>query len=134
MNAVLLQSRNNGCIPAWLITTDSFDTVAAKEHSQFEQLSVQLRQLEVRFKGWLGSLASRLPALIEQSPLLKQHQFFLEFTATQSRFLMSEAEESLAAELTLDGGSAFGRLQGTVTSQLTVPWKKLAKSSKCRSP
>jgi hypothetical protein len=36
---------------------------------------------------------------------------------------MSEAEEVLAAELTLSGGSAFGKLQGTLTSQMTVDFE-----------
>jgi pepF/M3 family oligoendopeptidase len=33
---------------------------------------------------------------------------------------MGPAEESLAAELTLSGGNAWGKLQGTITSQLTA--------------
>ena len=36
---------------------------------------------------------------------------------------MSEDEEGLAAELTLSGGNAFGKLQGTVTSQMTVDFE-----------
>ena len=34
---------------------------------------------------------------------------------------MSPAEEALAAELNLTGGSAWGKLHGNVTSQLLVP-------------
>ena len=36
---------------------------------------------------------------------------------------MSEELEQLASELCLDGGAAFGKLQGNVTSQLTVPFE-----------
>jgi pepF/M3 family oligoendopeptidase len=37
--------------------------------------------------------------------------------------MMSEAEEVLAAEMTLSGGNAFDKLQGTVTSQLSVDFE-----------
>lgn len=53
----------------------------------------------------------------------KAHEFTLLEAAEQSKYLMSEAEETLAAELTLSGGSAFGKLQGTLTSQMTVDFE-----------
>ena len=34
--------------------------------------------------------------------------------------MMSPREEALASELTLSGGNAWGKLQGTITSQLTA--------------
>jgi len=46
----------------------------------------------------------------------------------QSRFLMSEAEESLAADLALSGISAWSRLQGTVTSQVKVEFARDGKT------
>ena len=36
---------------------------------------------------------------------------------------MSEPEEMLAAELTLSGGNAWGKLQGTVTSQINLDFE-----------
>ena len=47
---------------------------------------------------------------------------------------MSEAEEVLAAELTLSGGNAFGKLQGTVTSQLSVDFELDGKTEKLPMP
>lgn len=37
--------------------------------------------------------------------------------------MMSEAEEGLAAELLVSGAGAWGKLQGTVTSQMSVPFE-----------
>jgi pepF/M3 family oligoendopeptidase len=51
------------------------------------------------------------------------HAFMLKEAAAQSRYLMSDTEEGLAAELTLSGGNAFEKLQGTVTSQLSVDFE-----------
>jgi pepF/M3 family oligoendopeptidase len=48
--------------------------------------------------------------------------------------MMSEAEEALAAELTLSGGNAFGKLQGTLTSQLSVDFELDGKTCKLPMP
>jgi pepF/M3 family oligoendopeptidase len=53
----------------------------------------------------------------------REHEFILRESAEQSRYLMSEEEEALAAEMSLSGGNAFEKLQGTVTSQLSVDFE-----------
>ncbi len=45
------------------------------------------------------------------------------FVTVQSRYMMSESEESLAAELDLSGSNAWSKLQGTVSSQVTVEFE-----------
>jgi pepF/M3 family oligoendopeptidase len=54
--------------------------------------------------------------------------------AEQSKYLMSEAEEAIAAELTLSGGNAFEKLQGTVTSQLSVDFELDGQTQKLPMP
>ncbi|MDW8396479.1 MAG: M3 family oligoendopeptidase [Anaerolineae bacterium] len=102
------------------VSTDSFNTLARRKLSALEQLGVRLQQLEVRLSGWLGGLTERLPGVASGEGTVGAHRFYLLERAEQSRYLMSEAEESLAAELNLSGGEAWSKLQGTVTSQLTV--------------
>lgn len=119
-NELLMRAETLGAFLHALITTNSYNAAAAKENSALELLGTRRQQLEVRLKGWLGSLAAMIPQLIESTPLLAEHRFYLAFTAEQSKYLMSEPLEALAAELALDAGTAWGRLQGTVTSQLTV--------------
>jgi len=53
-------------------------------------------------------------------PALEAHRYFLEESARQSRYLMSEAEEMLAAELSLSGSTAWSKLQGMLTSQAST--------------
>jgi oligoendopeptidase F len=69
-----------------------------------------------------------------RNPSAKAHEFALNEAAEQSKYLMSEAEEILAAELTLSGGNAFGKLQGTVTSQLSVDFELDGKVQKMPMP
>ena len=68
------------------------------------------------------------------SDATQAHAFMLKEAAEQSKFLMSEPEEALAAELSLSGGNAWGKLQGTVTSQLAVDFELEGESQKLPMP
>ncbi len=106
------------------LTTNSYDAAAQRAVSQLEQLEARRRTLSVRLAGFVGALHERLDALFAANPYLAEHAFFLRETAEQSRFLMPEELEALAAELCVDGGAAFGKLQGNITSQLRVPLQR----------
>jgi len=99
-------------------TTDSYNTEAKRLMSQIDEIEVKLDQAEVTIKGWIGALSDSLNEVINSNPTTQEHAFYLEETAEQSRYLMSDPEESLAAELSLSGIRAWNKLQGTITSQL----------------
>lgn len=116
-----------GTLSAYLysfITTDSRNKEAMRTFSEFQQMSVQGSILQTKFTAWAGTLGK--PAIKKATKThasAKAHEFILLESAEQAKYLMSEAEEVLAAELTLSGGSAFGKLQGTLTSQMTVDFE-----------
>ncbi|HVX64175.1 MAG TPA: M3 family oligoendopeptidase [Pirellulales bacterium] len=110
------------------VSTDSYNALAAREASKLELVETRRKQLHVRLQGWLGALESLLPELIAGHDTLERHAFFLHDAARQSRYLMSEEQEALAAELCLDAGSAFGKLQGNATSQLKVAFEREGQS------
>lgn len=106
------------------ITTDSRNKDAMRIFSEFQQMSVQASVLQTQFTAWAGTLGK--PAIkkaVKTNASAKAHEFILLESAEQAKYLMSQAEEILAAELTLSGGSAFGKLQGTLTSQMTVDFE-----------
>jgi pepF/M3 family oligoendopeptidase len=105
------------------VSTDSRDKLAMKKLSEFEQVGVRMQNLNTRFLAWAGKLAPVLDQVIAANPTAGGHAFMLKTAAEQSRYMMSETEESLAAELSLSGSNAWGKLQGTVTSQLTVDFE-----------
>src|SRR3989304_102812 len=94
-----------------------------KTLSEFEQASLPMHKLNVQFKAWLGEIAPALDESLKHNPSARAHAFMLKEAAEQSRYLMSEAEEGLASELNLSGGNAWGKLQGTITSQLSVDFE-----------
>lgn len=116
------------------VTTDSFNQTARRMLSEIEPMGVRLHQIDVRLSGWVGTIADALPRITAQPGPAQAHAFYLRETAEQSRYLMSEAEESLAAELSLSGANAWSKLQGTITSQLTVDFARDGKVEKLPMP
>jgi pepF/M3 family oligoendopeptidase len=109
------------------VATDSYNTTARRLASELEPLLVRLENQTVQFHGWLGAVFGQegaLQALLQQSGLAREHAFYLQEAAEQSRYLMSDAEESLSAELSMSGALAWQKLQGVVTSQLRVPFER----------
>jgi len=106
-----------------LTSTNSFDKAAEQLQSQFQIGMLPFHNVFMRIKSWLGKLADQLPAALAIPGVAHEHAFILLEEAHQSQFLMSEPEEELAIELSLSGGSAWGDLQGTLTSQKQVEFE-----------
>ena len=117
------------------VSTDSRNKTAMRTLSEFEQMSVQASILNTKFQAWIGKLGkAALKKAIKTNTSTKLHEFALIDTAEQSVYMMSEAEENLATELSLSGGNAFGKLQGTVTSQLSVDFELNGEMKKLPMP
>ena len=100
------------------ITTDARDDKAAALYSELQPALARLRTLSTRLAAWVGALGAE--ALIEASTEAADHAWPLRKAAVAAAHQMGEAEEDLAAELNLTGGSAWNRLHGDVTSRLTA--------------
>ena len=120
MNSIARSYSTINAYVASFVTTDSFNARAKRLESELEVVGVRLQKQEVRFRGWVGVIQNLLPGLLETPGASRDHGFYLRETAEQSRYLMSEPEEALAAELELSGSNAWSKLHGTICSQLTV--------------
>ncbi len=119
-NAILLVAGTLRAYVESFVSTNSYDQEALKKQSELEQVLVDVDKLEVQTRAWIGKVSRRLPEFVSLNSATRAHEFYLNEAARQSKFLMSEPEEMLAAELTLSGGNAWGKLQGTITSQLSL--------------
>lgn len=104
------------------VATDSRNALAQAKMSELRRHFVALSQLSTRFTAWVGTLD--VEALIEKSPLAADHAHFLRKSALSARHLMPPGEEALAAELAQAGSSAWAKLHGDLTSQITVALAK----------
>lgn len=135
-DCALLEDRISAYLYSF-VSTDSFNQDAKKELSKHEIVAVRLTRAYIYFQSWLRSALEneeQIADLIDTQPNLKEHKFFLEETYRQSQYRMSQAEETLASELSLSGGGAWQKLHGTVTSQLSVPFKREGKVEEVPMP
>lgn len=100
------------------VSTDSRDQQAQSAYSETRQLDATLRPLTARLADWVAALG--VDELAATSPTVHEHLGPLRRLAARAEHQMTEAEEHLAAELSITGASAWGRLHADVTSQLTA--------------
>ncbi len=100
------------------VTTNTQNTLAQAKLSELEQSGVVLAKLGTRFTAWIGSMD--VEQLIEQSPVARDFAFMLQRSKIKATHLMTPPEETLAAELSVTGSSAWSKLHSNVTSQIVV--------------
>ncbi len=128
MNAYLLLAGTLQSFVYAFVSTNSYNSLAAKELSKLELLAARGQKLSTRLQAWIGDTASRWRPLLDANQELALHAFYLRDAAHRSQYLMSQELEDLAADLVLDSGVALGKLQGNVTSQLKVVWQRDGRS------
>lgn len=100
------------------VATDTRHELAQAKLSELETADARVRPLLARLADWVAALGPE--ALAAHDPVVADHVGPLLRLAERSAHQMSEAEEHLYAELATTGSSAWARLHGEVTSQLTA--------------
>ena len=99
------------------------DARTVSELSSIEKDGLPLKDAQVRFRNAIRPLRRKLGKLAESSKAIDRFRFFLEEEAELANMQMPVAEENLAADLQRPGADAWGRLQGTISSNLSWPWE-----------
>ncbi|MCX7921984.1 MAG: M3 family oligoendopeptidase [Clostridia bacterium] len=89
---------------------------------KLEHSIIELTGPQVVFQKWVSSLEN-LDEVIGESELLEEHRFFIEEVYANSRYMLSEKEEILAAKMKNTGSGAWSKLQELLTSTLLVDIK-----------
>ncbi|MDQ4099959.1 MAG: M3 family metallopeptidase, partial [Chloroflexota bacterium] len=97
---------------------DSRHDQAQARQSELRRLRSRLSKVMTRYTAWVGSL--NVDELIARSEVARDHQYAVRRAVHEAAHLMPQSEEDLAAELTLSGGSAWGKLHDDLTSQIVV--------------
>ncbi|AEB12679.1 M3 family oligoendopeptidase [Marinithermus hydrothermalis] len=95
------------------VATDAEDRAAQAKLSELERLVLDFRKLRPRLVAWLAALDAEA---VEAGP----YRLLLEEARLEAQHLMSEPEETLAAELSLTGRTAWAKLHGNASSLITV--------------
>ena len=101
------------------------NTVEAKNEESLQYLdklsvkSTLLTKPNVQFKKFVKNI-DNLDELINSSPLLKEHEFFLNQVKKESKYMLSEKEEVLISKMSNTGSRAWSSLQNMLASTLLV--------------
>lgn len=106
-----------------LYSTDTANEEYIRQLNTLEAEENRIKEAGVIFRTALGKAPDKQKWL-NKSAATARYRFFLAEENSQAEHQMSQAEENLAAELSLHGGSAWGRLQETLSSQHLIDWKK----------
>jgi oligoendopeptidase F len=101
-----------------VVAADSRDASAQAALGEARRIDAVLRPLTARLADWVAALG--VHPLAEVSAEVADHRGPLTRLAARAEHQMAEAEEHLAAELSVTGSGAWARLHNDVTSQLTV--------------
>lgn len=101
------------------MAVDARNEVARENFSRIAMKLTELTRPEVLFQKFiLGE--DKFDQYIEESPLLKEHEFYLQEAKKNAGFMLSEGEEILISKLSSTGSKAWTNLQNIITSTLLV--------------
>ncbi len=103
-------------------STDTKDQKTMNQLNQLEEITLPLKNAMVEFNNRLAE-SGTCKEDWNRSENLKGFIFFLNESLKDQKFQMTPEEENLAADLSRSGGSAWGRLQETLSSTLKTEWK-----------
>ncbi|MCS7058907.1 MAG: M3 family oligoendopeptidase [Meiothermus sp.] len=95
------------------VDSNSADSAARARLSELELVYLEFQKLRPRLQRWLAELD---PEEVQAG----EYRLLLEEARIQAAHMMSEPEETLAAELSLCGGRAWVKLHTHLTSQITA--------------
>ena len=98
---------------------DARDETAIMEMDKLSLLYTGLTKPEVDFQNFLKEI-DNLDELIESSKLLKEHEFILRDIKENTKYLLSEEEETLISKMKNTGSNAWSNLQNKISSTLLV--------------
>ena len=100
-------------------SVDAKNETALKVADQLQSKASNLTEATVQFEKWLGNIEN-IEEIIQSSPLLKEHQFYLEDIMLNNQYLLSEEEEILISKMSQTGAKAWTKLQQLLSSTLLV--------------
>lgn len=92
-----------------LVSVDGNNAKAMKMLDEIENANAELTKSFVVFTKWLCSIAN-LEEVINSSPYLLEHQFYLSEITSKSKYMLNESEEQLIIKMQSTGSRAWQKL------------------------
>lgn len=101
------------------ISVNTKDTEALKYSDIFEKKLTNIVEASTKVERYISSIED-IDSVIEKSELLKAHEFVLKSIVEQSKYLLSDKEENVIANMKNTGSNAWSKLKDNLISSLMV--------------
>lgn len=101
------------------LSVNTKDKEALKYSDILEKKLTKVVETFAKIEKWISSLES-LSYIINQSSILKEHEFFLSEIVEKGRYILSEKEENIISNMKNTGSNAWAKLKDNLVSNLMV--------------
>ena len=101
------------------LSVNTKDKEALKYSDILEKKLTEVVETFAKIEKWISSLEN-LSYIINQSSILKEHEFFLFEIVEKGRYILSEKEENIISNMKNTGSSAWAKLKDNLVSNLMV--------------
>ena len=105
--------------PSLTTSVDAKNETALKYLDKLHSKHILTTKANIKFQNFIKSLDD-LDDIIEKSPFLREHSFYLKEIELNTRYLLSEDEEIIISKMKNTGSRAWSKLQNVITSTLLV--------------
>ena len=105
------------------ISVNTKDTEALRYSDIFEKKLTHMVEASTKVERYISTI-DNIEYIIEKSELLKAHEYVLKSIVEQSKYLLSDKEESIIANMKNTGSNAWSKLKDNLISSLMVEIKE----------
>lgn len=105
------------------ISVNTKDTEALRYSDIFEKKLTHMVEASTKIERYISNI-DNIDCIIEKSELLKAHEYVLKSIIEQSKYLLSDKEESIIANMKNTGSNAWSKLKDNLISSLMVEIKE----------
>jgi pepF/M3 family oligoendopeptidase len=104
------------------MSTDTMNEDAARYLNKLQGILAKLALPSTLFAKWLPQV-DHLDDIIQNDDNLLELEFYLKRIVEGSKYVLSDKEEMIISKMTQTSSTAWGRLQGELTSTLKIPFQ-----------
>ena len=105
------------------ISVNTKDAEALRYSDIFEKKLTHIVEASTKVERYISNIEN-IDCIIEKSELLKAHEYVLKSIVEQSKYLLSDKEESIIANMKNTGSNAWSKLKDNLISSLMVEIKE----------
>lgn len=105
------------------ISVNTKDTEALRYSDIFEKKLTHMVEASTKLERYISTI-DNIECIIEKSELLKAHEYVLKSIVEESKYLLSDKEESIIANMKNTGSNAWSKLKDNLISSLMVEIKE----------